>query len=105
MQQAIEKKLKDLKILVLDVDGVLTRGDIIYDDSGQETKIFNVRDGLGIRLLMAAGIQVVIATGRRSHALTHRCRNLGIDKIFDALRDKSAIIASIQDQVDLMFQV
>ena len=102
MKYAIEKKLKDMKLLLLDVDGVLTAGDIIYDDSGQETKIFNVKDGLGIRLLIDAGIQVVIVTGRRSHALAHRCRNLGIHKIFEGIRDKSAIINSIQDQTDVM---
>jgi 3-deoxy-D-manno-octulosonate 8-phosphate phosphatase (KDO 8-P phosphatase) len=102
MKKVIEKKIKDLKLLLLDVDGVLTGGDIIYDDSGQETKIFNVKDGLGIRLLINAGIQVVIVTGRRSHALAHRCRNLGIDKFFEGIRDKSAIIKSIQDQTQVM---
>ena len=93
-------KLKDLKILLLDVDGVLTRGEIIYNDSGQETKVFSVKDGLGIRLLIEAGINVAIVTGRRSQALIHRCRNLGIEQIYDGVHEKSAIINRIIDQTE-----
>ncbi|MCJ7616276.1 MAG: phenylphosphate carboxylase subunit delta, partial [Desulfobacterales bacterium] len=48
----MENKLKNLKLLLLDVDGVLTDGSIIYNDNSEETKVFNVKDGLGIRLLM-----------------------------------------------------
>lgn len=87
--------LKTVKLLLLDVDGVLTRGEIIYSDNGEETKIFHVRDGLGIRLLMAAGIGVGIVTGRRSNALSHRCANLGIELIFDGVDDKAALIDRI----------
>ena len=71
-------KLKRTKLLLLDVDGVLTDGSIIYNDSGAETKVFNVKDGLGIKILMKAGIQVGIVTGRTSKALYHRCNDLGI---------------------------
>lgn len=56
----VTEKLKQVKLLLLDVDGVLTNGGIVYDDNGTETKVFNVRDGLGIRLLMEAGISVGI---------------------------------------------
>jgi len=84
-------KLKHIKLLILDVDGVLTEGGIIYNDNGVETKIFNVKDGLGIRLLMQAGINLCIATGRRSNALYSRCKNLGIEHIFDGAGDKAAI--------------
>ncbi|MFO7496374.1 MAG: HAD hydrolase family protein [Desulfobacterales bacterium] len=87
--------LKTVKLLLLDVDGVLTRGEIIYGDDGSETKIFDVRDGLGIRLLMAAGIGVGIVTGRRSQALSHRCANLGITHLYDAVRDKAALLDGI----------
>lgn len=91
----ITAKIKRIKLLLLDVDGVLTDGSIIYDNHGVETKIFNVKDGLGIRLLMNAGIQVCIVTGRSSNALIHRCRNLGIDHIFDGVRDKAAVLEQI----------
>ena len=88
-------QLKHIKLLILDVDGVLTDGSIIYNDNGVETKIFNVKDGLGIRLLMKAGITLCIATGRRSNALYNRCDNLGIEHIFDGLGDKAAILDPI----------
>ncbi len=81
--------LKQIKLLVLDVDGVLTDGRIIYTDSGEQVKQFSSRDGLGLRLLMNNGIQVGIITGRRSGALTHRCRNLGIDLVFDGIFNKA----------------
>jgi 3-deoxy-D-manno-octulosonate 8-phosphate phosphatase (KDO 8-P phosphatase) len=87
--------LKTVKLLLLDVDGVLTRGEIIYGDDDAEIKIFNVRDGLGLRLLMAAGIGVGIVTGRRSRALSHRCANLGITHLYDAVSDKAALLGHI----------
>lgn len=94
----ILNKLKDIKLVILDVDGVLTDGGIIYNDNGVETKIFNVKDGLGIRLLMEAGIKLCIATGRRSKALDTRCKNLGIEYIFDGVTDKTTILDLILDQ-------
>lgn len=81
-------KLKKIKLVLLDVDGVLTQGQVIYNDKGEETKIFNVRDGLGIRLLQEAGVEVGIITGRRSKALVHRCENLNIKYLMDGIRDK-----------------
>ncbi len=81
--------LAQIKLLVLDVDGVLTDGRIIYTDSGEQIKQFSSRDGLGLRLLMDNGIQVGIITGRISGALIHRCRNLGIDLIFDGIFNKA----------------
>lgn len=91
-------KLKDIKLLILDVDGVLTNGSIIYNDNDVETKIFNVKDGLGIRLLMEAGFDLSIVTGRRSKALDNRCKNLGIDLVFDNVRDKASVFERILDQ-------
>jgi 3-deoxy-D-manno-octulosonate 8-phosphate phosphatase (KDO 8-P phosphatase) len=85
----MKASLKQVKLLVLDVDGVLTDGRIIYTDSGEQIKQFTSRDGLGLRLLMDNGILVGIITGRISGALTHRCRNLGIDLIFDGIFNKA----------------
>ena len=83
------------------MDGVLTDGGIIYNDHGIETKIFNVKDGLGIRLLMEAGIKVGIITGRRSGALTHRCNNLNISLVFDGIKDKAAVLNSVLDMTGI----
>jgi 3-deoxy-D-manno-octulosonate 8-phosphate phosphatase (KDO 8-P phosphatase) len=101
-QKNITDKLKNIKLLLLDVDGVLTDGSIIYDDAGSQIKVFNVRDGLGIRLLMQSGVQVGIATGRRSKALLHRCGNLGISLILDGLTKKSDVLDAIYQQTGIL---
>jgi 3-deoxy-D-manno-octulosonate 8-phosphate phosphatase (KDO 8-P phosphatase) len=90
-----EDRLKKIKMVLLDVDGVLTSGDIIYSDNGEQTKIFNVKDGVGIRLLKEAGIKVGIITGRKGQALRHRCANLGIDLIFDGIMRKDQVLENI----------
>lgn len=89
--------LKRIRLLLLDVDGVLTDGAIVYNDHGDELKSFNVKDGLGLRLLMDAGIRVGIITGRDSEALRHRCRNLRIedDLVFTGTRDKRAAFEKV----------
>ncbi|MFC1816782.1 phenylphosphate carboxylase subunit delta, partial [Thermodesulfobacteriota bacterium] len=86
--QKHKAKLERIKLLLLDVDGVLTDGTISYDDNNKEIKRFHARDGLGIRLLLNAGIKVGVVTGRRSDALIHRCRNLGIELIYDGVSEK-----------------
>jgi 3-deoxy-D-manno-octulosonate 8-phosphate phosphatase (KDO 8-P phosphatase) len=91
-------KRKRIKVLLLDVDGVLTGGDITYTDDGSEVKTFNVKDGLGIKLLMKAGITVGIVTGRRSGALLHRCSDLGIEMIYDGVDNKDAVIDAVLDR-------
>jgi 3-deoxy-D-manno-octulosonate 8-phosphate phosphatase (KDO 8-P phosphatase) len=91
----IDTRLKQIALMLLDVDGVLTSGQVIYSDTGQETKVFDVRDGLGIRMLTEAGLIVGIVTGRRSMALIHRCKNLGINLLKDGIRDKAAALEDI----------
>ena len=98
MTPELEKKLSRVQLLLLDVDGVLTDGAITYTDSGEQVKSFNSSDGLGIRLLMDAGIQVGIITGRASDALRHRCSNLGITLLFDGIKDKAAALDQIAEQ-------
>lgn len=90
-----DTKLKQIEMVILDVDGVMTAGEIIYSDSGAQTKVFNVKDGIGIRLLKEAGIQVAIITGRQGQALRHRCINLGIDLVFDGISDKKKALEEI----------
>lgn len=87
--------LKDIRLLLLDVDGVLTDGSITYTDSGEQIKTFNAKDGLGLRLLMEAGIDVGIVTARVAGALHHRCDNLGITLVFDGVRDKAKALEDI----------
>jgi 3-deoxy-D-manno-octulosonate 8-phosphate phosphatase (KDO 8-P phosphatase) len=91
-------KLKRIKLLLLDVDGVLTNGSVIYHDTGAETKAFHTKDGLGITMLMDAGIEVGIVTGRTSRALRHRCDNLGISLVFEQVHDKTSVLEVISKE-------
>ena len=97
----MDNRLIKIKLLLLDVDGVLTSGDIIYTDEAQETKVFNVKDGLGIRLLKKAGVQVGVVTGRRSAALDRRCRELGIDLVYAGVDKKASILPDILEKTGL----
>jgi 3-deoxy-D-manno-octulosonate 8-phosphate phosphatase (KDO 8-P phosphatase) len=91
----LPNKLKDIQLLLLDVDGVLTDGSIIYSDEDSETKVFNVKDGFGLKLVMSAGIKVGLVTGRTSKALHHRCRDLGIRYIYDGVQQKAQLLDKI----------
>lgn len=75
-------------MLVLDVDGVLTDGRIFYGNGGEELKAFSIKDGLGIKLLQRAGVEVAIITGRRSQIVERRARELGIESIIQGREDK-----------------
>ena len=88
-------RCQPIRMLLLDVDGVLTDGRLIYGPQGEELKEFHVRDGLGIRLAMAGGITVGIVTGRGGAVLARRCRDLGIELVFDKVRDKAAVLHQI----------
>lgn len=85
---AVRKKAGRIKLLLLDVDGVLTDGRIVVDYRGREIKSFDVRDGQGIRLLQRAGIQVGIVSGRFSAAVKHRAKELGIKLVCQCADDK-----------------
>lgn len=84
----LSNKIKAVKMVVFDVDGVLTDGRIIYNDEGQESKFFDVRDGHGIKLLMRSGIEVAIITARESKVVAHRAENLGITLLYQGAKDK-----------------
>ena len=88
LSASLIKKIKAVKLFILDVDGVMTDGSIIYDDDGKEIKIFDVKDGHGIKLLMRAGIDVAIITARESQVVLHRAKNLGIDMVYQKAMDK-----------------
>ena len=79
---SVEDKAKKIKLVVLDVDGVLTDGQIVTGSQGELCKHFDVKDGLGIKMLLAAGIDVVVITGRRSAIVGARLRELGVRDVF-----------------------
>lgn len=81
---------REIQMIVLDVDGVLTDGSIFIDDAGHETKRFNVRDGFGLRLWAKMGFETAIITGRSGAALQHRAADLRIAEVIQGSKDKAA---------------
>ena len=78
----MKQKLEKIKLLIMDVDGVLTDGQIVIDDTGKEIKNFDVKDGFGIVLLKKAGIKTAIISARSSKAVSARAKDLKIDKVY-----------------------
>lgn len=87
--------LSQIRLLVLDVDGVLTDGRLHYDGGGETGKTFHVRDGYGIKAVLAAGIAVAVISGRDSAAVTRRCRELGIRHLHQGVDDKAPVLARL----------
>jgi 3-deoxy-D-manno-octulosonate 8-phosphate phosphatase (KDO 8-P phosphatase) len=95
MKKNLREKLKNIKMLILDVDGVMTDGRVIMDDSGREIKNFDVRDGHGIKLIQRYGIEVALLTGRKSEAVKHRARDLEIKEVYQKVFNKKEVFAEI----------
>lgn len=94
-------RLLQVKVVLLDVDGVLTDGGIYYDPTGREIKRFHVTDGMGIELLRHAQIRVVILSGRASEALSRRAAELKITECYQGVRDKKTHIERLRKQWQL----
>jgi len=86
--QDILNLAKNIKLVIFDVDGVLTDGSLFFGDDGQEYKAFYSRDGLGIKLLQRTGVEVGIITARDSQLVNHRMENLGIEHLYQGRLDK-----------------
>ncbi|KPJ62879.1 MAG: 3-deoxy-D-manno-octulosonate 8-phosphate phosphatase [Planctomycetes bacterium DG_23] len=84
----MQTRLKRVRLLILDVDGVLTDGRIILDDRGRETKFFNARDGSGIKYLLRSGLQCAFISGRKSAAVLARAGELGVEQCYQDAKDK-----------------
>jgi 3-deoxy-D-manno-octulosonate 8-phosphate phosphatase (KDO 8-P phosphatase) len=92
---AARTPLARIRLLVLDVDGVLTDGRLHYGANGEELKVFHVRDGLGLKLLMQSGIAICVISGRQSTAVAVRCRELGIAHLEQGVDDKVAALGRV----------
>ena len=98
----MEDKAAGIKLLFLDVDGVLTDGRITLNEKGEELKSFDVKDGFGLKLLMRDGIEIVIVTGRRSRVVVHRARELGIREVYQGISDKRLVCSRLIEKRGLM---
>ena len=103
-QLKIKNKMNAIKLLLLDVDGVLTNGEIVLGGEDQEFKIYNVQDGLGIKLLSENGVQVGILTGRMSDAVKKRAKELNIKILCQGYLDKPKGFREILNRHHLNFE-
>lgn len=94
-------KLETIKLLALDVDGVLTDGTIYIGDEGEMFKGFNAKDGLGISCALRNGIEVAIITGRSSAIIRRRSEELGIKAVLEGVRDKKSALLKLAQSLRL----
>jgi len=91
----LAERIKPIRLIVFDVDGVLTDGGLYLSDSGEEFKRFNSLDGHGLKMLKASGLELAIITGRTSNCVALRAKNLGITRLYQGVEDKLAAMQSL----------
>lgn len=97
----MNKDLTNIRLFAMDVDGTLTDGKIYISDAGEAMKAFSPKDGLGIKLLKNHGIIPAIITGRTSKIVENRCREIGIEVLYQGIRDKAATLQEIMQTYGL----
>lgn len=95
VKENLREKAKKVKLLLLDVDGVLTDGRIIYDSRGRDMKFFDVHDGLGVYVLRKAGIKTVLITAKGSKAIGPRARDMKVEEVFANVSPKTLVLDRI----------
>ncbi len=97
----LEEKLKKIRLLLFDVDGVLTDGKITFGSGDLEIKSFDVRDGHGIKIAMRSGLEVALVTGRTSEVVPKRARDLEISRVYQGVWDKKPVLAELMESLNL----
>jgi 2-dehydro-3-deoxyphosphooctonate aldolase (KDO 8-P synthase) len=97
----LEEKLKKIRLLLFDVDGVLTDGRITFGSGDLEIKSFDVRDGHGIKIAMRSGLEVALVTGRTSEVVLKRARDLEISRVYQGVWDKKPVLAELMESLNL----
>lgn len=98
---SLSSRIKPLRLIAFDVDGVLTDGGLYLSDSGEEFKRFNTLDGHGLKMLKNSGVELAIITGRKSKCVELRAKNLGIEHLFQGVEDKLAAMQSLLAELKL----
>ncbi|HEY5738846.1 MAG TPA: 3-deoxy-manno-octulosonate-8-phosphatase KdsC [Gammaproteobacteria bacterium] len=88
-------RARQVKLLIVDVDGVLTDGGLYFDNRGEELKRFCSLDGHGMRMALGGGIEIAVITGRRSNIVEHRMRDLGVSHVYQGSRDKLPVFEQL----------
>ncbi len=99
LPNVIKEKARAVRLVVFDVDGVLTDGTLVYSADGEQVKHFNVKDGVGIKLLNTYDILTAVISAKESAALSRRVKDLGIQHFFPATKDKWAVLSALMDEL------
>ncbi len=94
-------RLKLIRLVAFDVDGILTDGGLYYSDSGEEFKRFNSLDGQGMKMLKASGVEIALITGRSSRCVEARAKNLGIVHVYQGVENKLKAMVDVLDKLKL----
>lgn len=94
-------RAKKIKVIIFDVDGVMTNGGLTIGDDGQEYKTFNTQDGLGMKLLKKSGVQMAIITGRTSQVVTKRAETTGVAHFYQGVEDKLVAFNDLIKQLNV----
>lgn len=101
MTSSTSDKARQVRLLIVDIDGVLTDGGLHFDNRGEEYKTFNSLDGHGLRMLLDSGIEVAVITGRQSEIVNHRMGDLGVKYIYQGNRDKLPALEKLLQTLDI----
>ena len=104
MDAGLKEQLAKIKLLLMDVDGVLTDGGLYYSENGDEMKKFHVRDGLGIKLVQQAGIAVGFVTGMKSSLVARRAKTLGIEEVVQGCTVKEPVVDALIARMGLSWE-
>ena len=96
-----QKLAQNIKMVIFDIDGVLTNGSLYFDNEGEEYKAFHSKDGHGLRMLLECGLHAAVITGRQSNVVAHRMKDLGVEMVFQGYRDKRPAFAELLQQSGL----
>lgn len=95
IKEDLRERARKIKLLILDVDGVLTDGRIIYDSAGRDMKFFDVHDGLGVYCLKKVGIKTILITAKGSRAIKPRARDMRVEAVFENISPKTVVLDKI----------
>ncbi|MFC1836612.1 KdsC family phosphatase, partial [Thermodesulfobacteriota bacterium] len=100
-KESLEERLAKIRLIIFDVDGILTDGRITFGSGDLEIKSFDVRDGHGIKLAKRRGLEVALVTGRRSEIVPRRAEDLGISIVYQRILDKKVVLSELLEKLNL----
>jgi len=98
MDESLRERLKKVRLVILDVDGVLTDGRIVMDEDGKELRFFDVKDGFGVRAMIEMGVSVAVISGRAAPCVARRLEGLGVRDVYQGVREKRKPFAELLDK-------